>query len=180
MVVSAPTRSWREQDGVIYFSVTSDGTTGEEWIKRLDGKGFSVGYYAKQILRSSDFKPTKSVTTEIAVLKVLLFTDDDRSTENIRAEACRRRLTKLNAETACLIREKFTDEELEAMGLWWVVVMHKPIKDSGGSPSLLYANRDGLGRRLGACDGNPDDRGDRDSGFAFAVSRKCSPLGLGS
>lgn len=26
--VSEPTRNWREEDGVIYFSVTSDGTTG--------------------------------------------------------------------------------------------------------------------------------------------------------
>ena len=33
--VCRPTRSWREEDGVIYFSVTSDGTTGEDWITRL-------------------------------------------------------------------------------------------------------------------------------------------------
>ena len=32
LTVSEPIRSWREEDGVIYFSVTSDGTTGEEWI----------------------------------------------------------------------------------------------------------------------------------------------------
>jgi hypothetical protein len=28
--VSEPTRNWREEDGVIYLSVTSDGTTGPE------------------------------------------------------------------------------------------------------------------------------------------------------
>ena len=29
-VISKPTRSWREEGGVIFFSVTSDGTTGED------------------------------------------------------------------------------------------------------------------------------------------------------
>src|SRR3989338_6914714 len=61
--VSEPTRSWREEDGVIYFSVTSDGTTGEDWITRLESKGFRVGDYAKQVRRSPDFKPTSGVTT---------------------------------------------------------------------------------------------------------------------
>ncbi|MEK7077491.1 MAG: hypothetical protein AAB928_00130, partial [Patescibacteria group bacterium] len=28
--ITYPERRWREEDGVIYFSVTSDGTTGED------------------------------------------------------------------------------------------------------------------------------------------------------
>jgi restriction endonuclease S subunit len=40
-----------EKDGVIYFSVTSDGTIGENWIKHLEGNDFRVGDYAKQMLR---------------------------------------------------------------------------------------------------------------------------------
>lgn len=74
--------SWREEDNVIYFSVTCDGTTGEDWIKRLEGKGFHVGDYAKQVLRSPDFKPTSGVTTEVAVLKGVLFLDNDRESRN--------------------------------------------------------------------------------------------------
>src|SRR3989344_4683494 len=85
--VSEPTRSWREEDGVIYFSVESDGTTGENWIKRLEGKGFRVGCYARQVLRSPDFKPTNGVTTEVAALRDILFEDNDRITKKIRAEA---------------------------------------------------------------------------------------------
>src|SRR3989338_5485130 len=61
--ISEPARSWHEEDGVIYFSVTSDGTTGEEWIKRLESDGFRIGKHARQILRSLDFKPTNGVTT---------------------------------------------------------------------------------------------------------------------
>ncbi|MHB1118017.1 MAG: hypothetical protein ACYCZ7_00590 [Minisyncoccota bacterium] len=175
--VSEPIRSWREEDGVIYFSVTSDGTTGEDWIKRLEGNGFRVGDYAKQVLRTPSFKPTNGVTTEVAVLKDMLFEDNDRITKKIRAEADKRKLSKPNAELACLIREKFTDKEIEAMGLWYIVAMHEPINDSGGHPNLLDASRYGDGRWLNACldvPGVPGDRWNRGSGFAFAVSQVSS------
>ena len=165
--VSEPTRSWREEDGVIYFSVTSDGTTGEDWIKRLEGNGFRVGDYAKQVLRSPDFKPTNGVLTEVAVLKGTLFEDNDRVTKKIRAEADKRKLTKPNAELACLIRELLADKEIEAMGLWYIVAMHEPINDFDGDPHLLCADRGGDGRRLNACGGGPLDEWCRDDGFAF-------------
>ena len=173
-VISKPTRSWREEDGVIYFSVTSDGTTGEDWIKRLEGNGFRVGDCAKQVLRSPDFKPTNGVTTKVAVLKGMLFEDNDRITKKIRAEADKRKLSKPNAELACLIREKFTDKEIEAMELVWIVAMHEPINDSGGDPFLLSAHRNGDGRWLRAYRDGPDGRWFRGRGFAFAVSQVSS------
>ncbi len=168
--VSEPARSWREQDGVIYFSVTSDGTTGEDWITRLESKGRRIGNLANQVLHSPDFKPTSGVTTEVAVLKGMLFSDDDRITKKIRAKADKCKLTKPNAEVACLICEKFTDEELEAMGLSWIVVMHEPIEDSDGVPILLVADRHDDGRWLSACYAYPGGRWGRGFGFAFAVS----------
>lgn len=167
--VSEPTRNWREEDGIIYFSVTSDGTTGPQWIERLEGKGFRIGDYAKSVLRNEDFKPTNGVTTEVAVLKGMLFEDNKRITKNIRTEAANRSLETPNAEIACLIREKFTDEEIKAMGLTCIVAMHEPIKDSDGDPSLLDANRAGDGRWLNAYCDKPDDRWNREDGFAFAV-----------
>ena len=171
LTVSEPTRSWHEEDGVIYFSVTSDGTTGEEWIKRLGSKCFRVRDCAKDMLFSRDFKPTSGVTTKVVVLKGMLFKDDDRIMKKIRAEADKRKLEKPNAELACLICEKFTDEEIEAMGLIWIVAMHEPINDSGGDPRLLYVHRDGRGSRLNACHCGPGNRWYRDNGFAFAVSQ---------
>lgn len=167
LTVSEPTRNWREQDGVIYISVTSDGTTGPEWIKRLEGKGFHLSDYAKSVLCSPDFRPTKGVTTEIAILKGVLFEDLDRTTSNIRDMATQRKLTTPNAEVACLIREEFSDEDIEVTGLIWIVTMHEPIKDSDGDPSLLGASRSDGGRWL---DTWPGSRWDRDSGFAFVVS----------
>jgi hypothetical protein len=172
--VSEPTRSWREEDGVIYFSVTSDGTTGEDWIKRLEGNGFRVGDYVKQVLRSPDFKPTNGVTTEVAVLKGMIFEDNNQITKKIRAEADKRKLAKPNAELACLIREKFTGKEIEAMGLIWIVAMHEPINDSDGVPRLLDAHRYGDGRWLHAYYDGPGNRWYRGSGFAFALSQVSS------
>jgi len=163
--------SWREEDGVIYFSVTSDGTTGEDWIKRLEGNGFRVGDHAKQVLCSLDFKPTKGLTTEVAVLKGMLFEDDDRITKKICAEADKRKLSKPNAELACLIHEKFTYKEIEAMGLWYIVAMHEPINDSDGYPRLLGAGRGNDVRRPNAWHSRPDCRWDRSDGFAFVVSQ---------
>ena len=171
LTVSEPARRWREQDGVIFFLVTSDGTTGDEWIKRLEDKDFRVSDYAKSLLRSPDFKPTSGVTHEIAVLKGMLFKDDDLITEKIRAEADKRKLGKPNAEVACLIREAFTDEEFEAMGLWGIVAMHEPINDSDGGPDLLSARRGGGGRWLGADYAEPGSRWVRGGGFAFVASQ---------
>lgn len=164
-----PLHKWREKDGVIYFSVTSDGTTGEDWITRLESKGFRVDDNAKMILRSSDFKPTSGVTTEVAVLKGVLFEDSDRITRKICREADCRKLSKPNAEVACLIREKFTDEEIEAMVLVWIIAMHEPINDSDGNPYLLDANYYEDGRQLGRCNGRPDCKWKIHNGFAFAV-----------
>lgn len=166
-VVPEAPRLWREEAGVISFTVVSDGTTGPQWIERLEAKGNRVGNYAKSVLRSKDFKPTTGVTTEIRVLKGELFADDDRVTKNIRVEATRRGLTKPNAEVGCLIRDMFSDAEIEAMGLGWIVAMHDPIKDSDGDPGLLAAIRVGDGRWLDACRGGPVSRWNREVGFAF-------------
>lgn len=171
LAVAEPIRQWSEKDGVVYFSVTSDGTTGLQWIERLEKKGFRLSKWAKDVLNSPDFKPTNGIISDIAVLKGMLWNDSDRTTKNIRAEAEKKNLAKPNAEVACLIREKFSDKELEAMGLWWIVAMHEPIKDSGGDPSLLSASRSGDGQGLDAAGGRPGDRWCRGDGFAFVVSQ---------
>jgi len=160
---------WHEENGVIYLAVTSDGTTGSDWIKRLEKKGFRVSDWGKDVLCSPDFKPTNGVTYQIAVLKGMLFTDSDRIIKKIRAEAERRKMEKPTAEVACLIREMFSDEELETMGLYWIVVFHEPIKDSVGDPSLLDARRGRGGRWLSAYGDRPGGRWDSFSGFAFVL-----------
>jgi hypothetical protein len=162
-------RKWREENNVIYFSVLSDGTTGEQWIVRLESKGYGVSDYAKSFLRSADFKPTSGVTTEIAVLKGVIFKDVDRVTKKIRKEASVRKFFTPNAEVACLIREMFTDEEIKAMGLGWIVI-HKPIKDSDGDFGLLGTGRADGRSWLGANYYGRSNQWSSSRGFAFAVS----------
>lgn len=171
LAVSPPLPSWYERDNVIYFNVISEGVEGVDWITRLEGKGFRVGDGAKQVLRSSDFKPTKGVMTEVAVLRGDLYSEDnDRITKNICYMAAQRGLTMPKAEIACLIREKFTDEEVKAMGFRWIVAMHEPVEGFNKFPYLLDVNRDAGGRWLTAYNGKPDHRWGHDYGFAFAVS----------
>ncbi len=156
---------WHEKDGVIYFSVTSDGTKGEDWKKR-----FKVGTCAEEVLCSSDFKPTSGVTTQVAVLKSSLFRTENRMLSKIHAEAKHRKLMVPSAELACLIREKFSDAEIKAMRLWSIIVMHEPINDSEG-PCMLGMGRQEDGRWLNAFDAGAGNKGwSPSSGFAFAVS----------
>jgi hypothetical protein len=169
LTLSEVVRSYREEDGIIRFKVTSDGTSGASWIERLEQGGYNVGDYAKQVLLSPDFKPTSGVTTEIVVMKGSLFSNNERITRNIRAEATKRKYVAPNPEVACLIRVMFTDKEIEDMGLWGIIAMHEPIKGSGGDPRLLCARRDGEGRWLHACRGRPADGWGGGRGFAFAV-----------
>ena len=170
LLASEPTRNWREADGVIYFSVTSDGMTGPQWIERLEGKGFSISDDARGILRNEGFKPTNGVTTEVAVLKGVLFEGNRSIMKNARTEAANRSLEAPNTEIACLIGEKFTNEEVKAMGLICIVAMHEPIKDSYGYPCLLLCV-DRCHDDLLLCTRNLFDgvMWARKSGFAFAV-----------
>lgn len=172
--VSESTRLWREEDGIIYFSVTSDGTTGDEWITRLESKGFRIGKgsFTEQILRSPlNFKPTSGVTTEVAILKSILFEENNRGTDDIRAEADKHKFSKPNTEVACLIREKFTDDEIRAMGLQYLIVMHEPINDRFGISYLLTAWLGDNGRWLSSFHCRNGIKWCCNSGFAFAVSR---------
>lgn len=128
--------------------------------------------YAKSILRSKDFEVTSDITYEISVLKGELFSDNERTTKNIRVEADKRKFSTPNAEVACLVREKFSDKEIEDMGLYWIVTMHQPIEDSDGDPVLLSAYRNDSGSWLDASGGRSGYRWSRSGGgFSFVVSQ---------
>lgn len=170
-IVEVPPK-WTEKDGVIYFDVTSDGTTGEQWIARIEGKGFQVANDAKQLFRSSDFKPTTGVTTRIAVLRASLFSKSDRVTHKIQAKAEGvYKFTKPNAESACLTWKKFSNEELKKMGLWWLVFFHEPIKDSNGDPRLLGTPGIGDDLCFSTYCSNPGGLWGRNVGFAFSLGQ---------
>lgn len=174
-VIKKVVHNWREQDGTIYFSVTSDGMTGPHWIRRLTNKGFWVDDEGAQgALCSKGFRPTVGVLTKIAVLSGTFKKDnlkmrDVYNMQDVYLEAKRRKLKKPNAEVACLIREMFIDEEIKAMGLNSIITVHEPIN---GLPLLLEARRHGNVDKLGVICTKPHNE-DRfhSNGFAFAVSQ---------
>ena len=172
-VVSKQTHSWREEDGVIYFSVTSDGTTGEDWITRLE-QGLLRGRLRQAGAPFAGFKPTNGVTTEVAVLKGRLFEDNDRITKKIRAEAYKRKLSsRTPSSLASSVRSSRTRRSKR-----WVCGTSLPCTNPSttptGDPHLLYARRYDVGRWLNAYYDRPGDRWHRDHGFAFAVSQVSS------
>jgi hypothetical protein len=171
-IITEKIRRWREENGVIRFTLPpTDGTTGLQWVDRFQGKKMQIGVCTKSIFLSDDFKPTSGVVNEIVVLKGILFEDSERITKNIRAQAKIRELIKPNAEVACLIREMFTDAEIEEMGLRWIVAMHEPIKDFDSDPGLLGTGRFDDNPWLNADSDRPDSKWNRDRGFAFVVAQ---------
>jgi hypothetical protein len=164
-----PMRRSRESNGVIYFSVTSDGTTGPDWITRLEQEDSCLSDFTKSLLRSNDFKPTNGVTTKIAVLKGILFDDEKRTIRNIFAEADKRKLTKPSAEVACLICEFFLGEEPEVQDFFYLSVMHKSINGFDGKSGYLGVDYHNVDPELYAEDYDLDSQRGWDEGFAFAV-----------
>lgn len=162
---------WREENGVVYLSVVSDGTTGSGWVKYFKNEGLPLSDLAEGALLSSDFKPTNGVATEIAVLKGTLFKPQKRISKEIRIEAQCRSLFTPNAEVACLILKKFTRKEIEVMGFEWVVIMHEPIRGSDSKSRLLVVDRHVVRYGLLACPDTPDSGYSHDHGFAFVFSQ---------
>ena len=176
------TPSWRENNEVIFFSLVSDGTTGRNWIRRLEYDGFRLGDDAKAILRSPLFVPTSQVRSHVAVIKGSLFREMERTTKNVLALARKYKFSNPDPELICLTRKKFLDKDLADMGLFWLIGMHIPIKING-EQRLLGADRiedrDGYGSFMVAYRGNPNARWDRDTGFLFKVSsQKISLQGI--
>jgi hypothetical protein len=168
MLVKKP---WIEKNGLIYFSVTSDGTSGKEWISRLENQDKEIGEHAKNVLLSKDFKPGEPTVYEIVVIKGGLFRNNERTTKNMRAKAEIMKLSTPNAEVACLIREKFSNSDLRALGLYWIITMHKPINDLGGYPTLLCTECLQNSSRLGAHHDSSKHSWYQVDGFAFVASK---------
>ena len=161
---------WRERDGVITLTLpVTDGTSGEQWMARLQNKGNTLSGNAGQVLLSPKFESTTGVIYKPVILKGELFSDGGRRIPRILAEAKRRELIIPEAEVACLIRENFSNEELQAMGLHFIGVLHKAIHNFAGQPKHFYVVRHSNCRLLDTYYGESYDEWDIDSGFAFLV-----------
>jgi hypothetical protein len=170
-IITKRSPRWSESDLMVCFSVTSNGWTGPEWITWLENRGFQLTDDAKDVLLSPDFKPTKGVVYSIVVYKGKVFTGCDRTANTVFNKAENQKFSKSHPEVACLIRDKFSDEDMEVMGLDWIYTMHEPIKDSRGDFRLLRSGRVGDGNWFDATFTSNDRVLETDCGFALVESQ---------
>ncbi|MCC6290781.1 hypothetical protein IT398_01810 [Candidatus Nomurabacteria bacterium] len=173
VIPTAPTLvEWTtDSDGIIHFTLISNGLTRKQWERHLESRGFRLSDWARNVLRRASEAPTNGVAYHIVVRPGSKIASRNRVTKKIRAHAADKGWKTPHWEVACLIRDRFSDEQLEKMGLWWIVTMHEPITDSDGDPYLLYSCRLAGGRWLFAHYFRPDVEWDAPGGFAFVVSQ---------
>jgi hypothetical protein len=162
----------RESRSSYTFSVTSDGRNAKELILDLEQNGFRVSKCAKRVMSRPPLMVTNGVIYRVGIIFGEEFSDEERTTENIRKEAKRRCWLTPPAEIAPLARERITDDVLEELGLWWLMIMHERIKDSGDDPGFLALFRGAGGRWLGTFDGLPGYGWSRMFGFGFLVPQR--------
>jgi hypothetical protein len=112
------------QETIDYYSIISDGMTGEQFITYFESSGCQVGSYFKTIIRSRKFIPSRGVSTKIALLKGL----SCLKTKEIFSNANNFGFNKPNLGLACLIIKKIIDKEINIIGFSQVVIMHEPIE----------------------------------------------------
>lgn len=152
--------------------VTSNGKAGSDWVMHFAQKKYPVVDYAKQVLTIQHedgkvtFVGTNGVTYKPVVIPGDCFTDDERTTENIRSVGASFKLITPPAELACILRDALTNEQIREMCLW-LIPMHDPIEDADGNPSLLGVSALVAKSYLIACLGYPTKRWNREYGFVF-------------
>jgi hypothetical protein len=126
-----------KRNEIIYCKITSDGATGEEWIERLEEKGAKIKDGLRTFLLSKKFRPTSGLTREVQIVKGEIFYDNIKVTHNkITKKAEKNKFRTADAEIICLMREKFSDSELEKMGLDWVIRINN--SPDSGHVSLVF------------------------------------------
>lgn len=164
-----PTEWAFDEYGNIHFLLTSSGLSPEQWKRHLEARGLRIGDRACAVLFGAHEMPTFGKSYHVVVCFNTKLSPQDRTTADIRNHAKIMRWETPHWEVACLIRDAFTDQQLEEMGLWYVAALHEPINDSEGNPYLLSSRRDDVGHRVSAQHGSPDSPWFGHGGFAFVV-----------
>lgn len=152
-----------------FFTITSDGRKPEEISQYVAEQGFHVGNFAESMMYHPDFFTTSGNTYLIGIRFGDEFTESERTNENIRKKASYRGWSTPPAETGYLSRVKISDEVLKKIGIGRLVMMHDPISDSQGIPSLFTLTCTGAGEWLGARCGRPGAGWKATDGFGFLV-----------
>ena len=135
-----------------YFNVQGAALMSESWEERLKKGGHTLSGEATDILSRPDYNKNHRLEAEKTYKLGLFFgeeivEDSERTTANLQAHISHEVGVQVNsslkAELALLIREKFSDTELKAMGFFSIAVLHQTIIDSNGRPRILCVSRHG-------------------------------------
>ena len=160
------------EDGLIILTVTSHGHNGHEQQKFLKENGHVVTDYASEILNHGDFTTTQEgEKIQIGILTQKMIGDLDWTPRNAR-----RKMEELGGKTPShdiggLVRENLSDSQIESMGLWGIVTLSEPVKDSDRSPCAAGPSRDG-DSWLNCWGVHPDLQYDSGSGFSFVLPQQ--------
>jgi hypothetical protein len=162
--------SWHEQDGIIYLNLPPiDDTIDSNLFEYLEKEGVKMGGFGKRILNQADTHCKEGALSKLAILKGEYFTDSNRTTKNISIQGEFLGMKKPNLRDACRVRKYFTEEDIQKMGIDWIIIMHEPFKYEEEYPILL-----GTGQRdkvpwLYPIYDIPDSILDVGGGFAFSI-----------
>lgn len=165
-----------EKPARIEFTVQGTGLTAAAWISTIESAGHKIGDWARDILSKPDYdaKHRLEAGKEYKIVLVRgkeIARDSDRTTKNLKAVAIKEfgksSVSDLKGELALLTRMKFSNAELEQMGLWYIAVLHEPIIDSGGDPRVLCSHRVDDRSWVFADYGRPDNYWSDFGAFAF-------------
>lgn len=124
------TRRKDQQNDLIPITVRSDRTSPDEFIRRLYYRKVELEYTAREAINSMKFEPTFGVWGNLIILKGRMFRDEERMLPIIRMTATELGFGPLNLENACLVQDRFSHRNnLEAMGLTSIMLMHNPLSD---------------------------------------------------
>ncbi len=167
----------RNEHGHAILTITGLDLAGSDEVKRLRAANYRVGGYAKSCFTSAKKDGYDKLHRLEAgkVYKIALVpgkeieSASERSTANLRKLGEKYGYEKPLAGIIPRIREVLSDEQMKALGIWYVAALHDPIKDSDGSPSALRVNRYDDGRWVGADWGDPVPGWRVAGAFAFPV-----------
>lgn len=85
-----------EKNHAVYLSLASDGTTGEQWVDRLEGQGKILSIEVQHLLKSPKFEITKGQKLNLVILKKTLTKALALTEDELLAEALSFHLLPVN------------------------------------------------------------------------------------
>lgn len=131
--------SYKNEGGMVNFSVNARGTSGPNWIEEFSktGNRIRLSDGVEEFLNSERFKVSNRGKLDVVILKGGLFVDKLRHTRKIIQSAEGQGLLKPNPDLACILAQSLTFADFQNLGLKRIVVMHDPQDGDNPIDSLL-------------------------------------------